>query len=539
MWTVLRSTAESLRAFSLTLVARPSYAAAVARNFRIGFVVLLVACGPGGRHGNGDGGGSGSGSGDGGPVDACHVQDDMNGVPQCTDRAPPDSFEADLQWSWTGTTEPYSIVTPLVANLTDDNADGEINLCDIPDVVVVASMESGSPQSVGHIYLLDGQTGAQELMIPTDVDATVTPAIGDIDHDNVPDIVTVDTQGRLYAFDHAGNVIFGPAGQWGGTTAAGTVAWYSSAIALADLDHDGHVEIIGGNTVWDDHGTVLWTAAGAQANWNATAVADLDGDGYQEVVLGNAAYHHDGTLYWQTSLQPGYPQVANLDADPEPEVLLTNNDGLALIDHDGTVKYSAMRPTGDPVGFDTWLRPATIHDFDGNGVADYAMSSANNYTTYNADATIRWHAAVSDQSGIAAGTAFDFLGDGHAEAMYADEQFMYVFGDQGQVLLQMPRTSGTLTEYPVVADVDNDGSAEIVVVSNMYNGASPTVQVIRDKMDRWIQARRIWNQHTYHVTNVREDGTIPQYEQPAWTRLNTFRTNAQINGAGVCTPVIL
>jgi hypothetical protein len=61
----------------------------------------------------------------------------------------------------------------------------------------------------------------------------------------------------------------------------------------------------------------------------------------------------------------------------------------------------------------------------------------------------------------------------------------------------------------------------------------------RDKMDRWIQARRIWNEHTYHVTNVREDGTIPQYEQPAWTRLNTFRTNAQINGAGVCTPVIL
>jgi hypothetical protein len=543
MWTQLRSTAESLRGFSLTLVVRPSYVPPVTRNIRIGVLVVLAACGaPGARPGNGGGdAGSGSGSGDAGPLDACHVHDDPNGngVPQCTDQAPPNSFEPDLQWSWTGATEPYSIVTPLVANLTDDNGDGEINLCDIPDVLVVASMSSGSPQSAGHIYLLNGQTGAQELMIPTPVDATVTPAIGDITGDGVPDIVTVDTNGQLYAFDHAGNVIFGPAGQWGGTTAAGTVAWYSSAIALADLDHDGHVEIIGGNTVWNDQGTVLWTAAGAQANWNATAAADLDGDGYLEVVLGNAAYHHDGTLYWQTTLQAGYPQIANLDADPEPEVLLTNNDGLAVIEHDGTVKYSAMRPTGDPVGFDTWLRPATIHDFDGNGVADYAMSSANNYTTYNEDATIRWKAPVSDQSGIAAGTAFDFLGDGHAEAMYADEQFMYVFGDQGQVLLQMPRTSGTLTEYPVVADVDNDGSAEIVVVSNEYNGASPTVQVIRDKMDRWIQARRIWNEHTYHVTNVREDGTIPQYEQPAWTRLNTFRTNAQINGAGVCTPVIL
>ncbi len=90
-----------------------------------------------------------------------------------------------------------------------------------------------------------------------------------------------------------------------------------------------------------------------------------------------------------------------------------------------------------------------------------------------------------------------------------------------------------------MVDVDNDGSAEIVVVSCQYinNPASPTVQVIRDKEDRWIQARRIWNQHTYHVTNVREDATIPQFEQPSWKQLNTFRTNSQISGGKVCDPV--
>jgi hypothetical protein len=103
----------------------------------------------------------------------------------------------------------------------------------------------------------------------------------------------------------------------------------------------------------------------------------------------------------------------------------------------------------------------------------------------------------------------------------------------------MPRSSGTLSEYPVVADIDNDGSAEIVVVSNTYLTSSPTVQVIRDKQDRWIQARRIWNEHAYHVTNVREDGTIPQFEQPSWQRLNTFRTNAQISGGAACQPVIM
>ena len=66
---------------------------------------------------------------------------------------------------------------------------------------------------------------------------------------------------------------------------------------------------------------------------------------------------------------------------------------------------------------------------------------------------------------------------------------------------------------------------------------SPTVQVVRDVEDRWIQARRIWNQHTSHVTNVREDGTIPQFQPKSWLNLNTFRTNAQIEvGGAVCDP---
>ena len=91
----------------------------------------------------------------------------------------------------------------------------------------------------------------------------------------------------------------------------------------------------------------------------------------------------------------------------------------------------------------------------------------------------------------------------------------------------------------MVADVDNDGSAEIVVVSsNDWDGnqTAPSVQVIRDAQDRWIQARRIWNQHTYHVTNVREDGTIPAVEPKSWLLLNTYRTNAQIENGSVCQP---
>ena len=451
----------------------------------------------------------------------------MGPVEDCIDEAPPNSFEPDVQWQWVGPGgEEQSVVTPLVANLTDDDANGMIDLCDTPDIVVVAAK---STPGAGHIYVLDGATGAVHFSTADAVDMTVTPALGDIDADGLPEIVAATPTGNLIAFEHDGTK------KWEGAKWNGQ---YIGSLGLADLDNDGDVEIYGSNQLFDHNGALLWTAAVPPANYSATVAADLDGDGDLELVLGNAAFHHDGTMLWSANVGAGFPQVADLDDDGLPEVLLTNINGISLLEHDGAIKYKDLRPTGDSAGGLNWYRPATIHDFDGDDVSEFAVSSANNYAAYEGDASIVWKATVSDQSGIAAGTAFDFLGDGVAEAMYADEKFMFIFDGAGKVLLQSPRTSLTGTEYPIVADVDNDGSAEIVVVSNIYGGQkSPTVQVIRDKEDRWIQARRIWNQHTYHVTNVREDGTIPQFEKPSWKALNTFRTNAQIEGGGVCKPI--
>jgi hypothetical protein len=468
---------------------------------------------------------------DTGPTETCYVVDDMDAVGDCEATAPPDSFEPDVQWSWPGENgEVFSVVTPLVANLTDDDANGEINLCDIPDVVVVAWANLLGP---GHIYVLDGATGVSHFRVETPVDGTTCPALGDIDGDGLPEILAVQTGGVIVAFEHDGTP------KW-----SGAVPWtehFIGALSLADVDNDGDVEIIAGHRIYDHDGNQV-VAFGATPLYASSTAVDLDDDGDLEVVLGNSAYHHDGTPMWSApSVLGGFPQIANLDGDPQPEILVNNDQGLTLLDHDGTVQYQDLRPTGDPPGGNVWLRPSTIHDFDGDGTAEYAVSSANNYTVYEANGAILWSSPVSDLSGIAAGTAFDFLGDGDAEAMYADENFMFIFGGAGEVLLQTPRTSRTGTEYPVVADIDNDGSAEIVVVSNepISGGGGvlpPPVQVIRDVEDRWIQARRIWNQHTYHVTNVREDGTIPQVEPHHWELLNTFRTNAQIEGGGLCVP---
>ena len=230
-----------------------------------------------------------------------------------------------------------------------------------------------------------------------------------------------------------------------------------------------------------------------------------------------------------------------VDQDGLPEVIFTSDYGITILEHDGTTKVSQLRPTGEDPDVLNWSRPANIHDYDGDGEAEIAVKSGIYYLVMEPDGTLLWKTAVNEIGNTGSGgTAFDFLGDGSAEGIYADNHNMFVFDDQGEYLLVIDRDSFTAIEYPIVADVDNDNSAEIVLVSNrwLYSPPhAPALQVIRDKEDRWVPARRIWNQHGYHVTNVREDGTIPRVEIPHWTTNNTFRTQSQISIGTTPNPV--
>src|SRR5690606_38070395 len=141
----------------------------------------------------------------------------------------------------------------------------------------------------------------------------------------------------------------------------------------------------------------------------------------------------DGSVYFDNyPTIPGQsiPQIGNLDDDPEPEIFVTSNAGLFLVEHDGTIKWGPVTPTGVNAGaYLVWQRPGTIHDFDGDGIAEMASSSQQYYAVYQGPnpADVLWQTIVQDNSGAAGGTAFDFLGDGVAEAMYADEQFMRIY----------------------------------------------------------------------------------------------------------------
>src|SRR5690606_10463058 len=115
----------------------------------------------------------------------------------------------------------------------------------------------------------------------------------------------------------------------------------------------------------------------------------------------------------------------------------------------------------------------TLADFDGDNLPEIGVAGATAYSVFDPDgpAPVLWSRDTKDFSSHATGSSvFDFEGDGVAEVIYGDECFVRVYrGTDGHVLLEIPNNTGTIHEYPLVADVDADGRSEILVVANNRN----------------------------------------------------------------------
>lgn len=485
-------------------------------------------------------------------------------VTSCEYRPEIGVFSPELKYAWGDPADPTNnvMMAPIVVQLDDDDCDGAITERDIPEIVFFTfdngdyNNNSRTASTLRAISIVDGVV-VEKLSVGTDGDSADSPgrsiAGGDIDGDGDNEIVvcTVDNRIRAYRSD-------------------GTELWLSEPGGcfmpnLADLDQDGTVEVI-------DRGMVLDGATGAtEATFPAAnvVVSDVDGDGLLDVVSPSAVYDAAGALKVSVPLVGTHAAVGDLDRDGVAEIVAVDTQthtvhvwhvtgpGTAEVVRQGLDLNEGIDPNPccianpDFAGCTRGGGAPTIARFNEDEAPDVALAGGIGYVVFDGaalmdeatapESTRLWLTQTQDCSSAQTGSSvFDFDGDGVAEVVYADERTLHVYaGPTGEPLFETCSTNGTLWEYPLVADVDNDGHADIVVGSNSYSGftcedGSKTtgIRVFGDLEGKWVRTRRVWNQHAYHVTNVEESGAIPQVEEINHLEpgLNNFRQNVQPTG---------
>ena len=320
-----------------------------------------------------------------------------------------------------------------------------------------------------------------------------------------------------------------------------TLAWISADVdlpcgghapAIADLEGDGAPEVVLGPYIFSGQdGRLKAQGSGDVGRFRAysemglhSIVSDLDGDGTAEVIAGRSVYAPDGSLVCQGAAGfDGFTAAADLDLDGQGEFLVVGNGQATVFEADCTAAQSWTLPGGGSGG------PPTIADYDGDGMPEIGMADATTYTVYENDGAVVWSRAVTDASSHATGSVvFDFEGDGYPEVVYGDEVSLWIFdGRDGSVRFDSPlHESRTLHEYPTVADVDGDGSAEIITVNggSHYGVAVGGIYIFGSATDAWEGGRQVWNQHAYSITNINDDLSVPAAPVPNWPLYNNFRS---------------
>lgn len=450
---------------------------------------------------------------------------------------------------------------PAVTSLTDDNGDGRVDHDDAPDLVVITwNMPAYNPVNPGRMWAIRGDNGLPIWSVADSAHPIAPPtfvAVGDLDQDGLPEIVVPRLSGGLLAFEHDGTLKWDNqtlVTDWNRTHPVGAGGFSLNAASvptLTDLDADGVPEIVIGATVFNADGSVRWSASagppfpgvGTWSNGIRSSIAvDLDLDGRPEIVGGNAAYNGDGTLrWWNDALTDGLNAVANLDDDAYPELVLITNINtyphppgsprLYLLEHDGTVTWGPVylnQVEGvDGRFFSAPGSPPVIADVDGDGRPEIGVNGVNSHLMFDRNGHLKQAFAMPYNRGygdvIASPTVFDLDGDGRAEVVANTNGYVRVFaGRTGARLFEDRFGSGGVHYQSVhVADVDADHRADIMAYGD-------GLRVYGSATHDWADARRIWNQSTYHVTNIHDDGTIPRYEAPSWLVHNSYRVQAPV-----------
>jgi len=472
--------------------------------------------------------------------DDCETDDvPMGGIeitPQCRFDSPgsaADPWDIVEEWRYSGGA---AVAVPAVGNLTDDNEDGLINESDVPEVVLLL-LEGTSLEDI-RMVALHGDGSGIRFELTGDLAGRGGLVLADVNTDGQPEIVTVDTWNAqasfVAAYSSEGIRLWESELVWNQDLPSW--AWVYPHLTAADLDGDGTVEIV---TMWGvyagSNGDTLFEFPEAPAMGCTPVVADLDMDGTLEIIICDTVYSHEGTVEWDMTAQfpTGEPTgfhaaVADLQGDEKAEVVIISETCVFVFSDEGMLLAESEALSDSANG-------ATVADVDGDGQPEVVASTRYSLVMLEADLSVGWRKTNTyDASGAAMPSAFDFDGDGAYEILVADEQtFSIRDGTTGDVLYSWAEHSSvTVYEYPVVADVDSDGSAEIVVACNPHPGnpdCSGAV-VFGHASNDWPPAGPYWGIHDFAPFRIRPDGRVQSPSIPPWQIHNLFRARPPGDG---------
>lgn len=446
-----------------------------------------------------------------------------------------DTFELELVWQTDSALYPIDQRhSPIVGDIDNDG---------IPEVL---GKDPGNP---GYIRIFNGITGDQERAITVANGLTnfSNLAIADVDDDGTGEIFAVDNNANLLRLEHDGTL------SWTNTSVA--VPGERNSPAIADFDQDGVPEVYVANRIYDAisgnnlaNGTD-GAGAGNEGGYSddesfpvaidvfastdtlpdASAACGKLCNGL-ELVAGNAVYAIalDTTLLGHrmievstvsgTSIGDGVTSVADMDNDGDLDGVIMDNGKIYMWDlKSGTQLYDTYDVTGTGSG-----GRINLADFDNDGIMEAGVAGQNIYVVIDTNSLgsliSKWSEDTDDGSQRTGSTVFDFEGDGVNEVVYSDEEYLYVFdGASGDLLSRVISRSGTRFDYPLVADGNGDGQAEIIITSQGGNGpgfsGNNYLRMYRSRNKPWVAARTVWNQHTYIATNINDDLSVPTVQQ--------------------------